>query len=277
MKVSALVLTLNEEANLANCLRSLSWCDDVVVLDSYSSDATEQIARAAGARFHQRAFDNYAAHRNFALRELEYRHPWLLMVDADEAVPEEMVREIETTLAECDEDVCLFRFRRKDYFMGRWIKRSSGYPTWFGRLVRLGRVWVEREVNEEYLTDGTVRKLQSHLLHYPFNKGFAAWLEKHNRYSSMEAQALLQRETAYTVSWRGAFSRDPQTRRKTAKQLFYVMPGRPLLAFLGLYLVRGGILEGRAGFTFCMLRSIYEYMINCKRTELRRRQAGEGL
>lgn len=265
--VSVLILTYNESANLHRCLSSLNWCGDVVVLDSFSTDATVDIAHQYGARVFQRPFDNYAAQRNYGLTEITYTNPWLLMVDADEVVPPELAQEIKQTLASVEHDVCLLRLRRKDHFLGKWIRRSSGYPTWFGRLMRIGQVRVEREINEEFVTDGKVDFLREHLIHYPFNKGFAPWFEKHNRYSSMEAE-LIATEWFAPVTIRGLFDIDPALRRKTQKSLLYRLPGRPLLIFLLLYLVRGGFLDGRAGLTFCLLRSHYEFMINCKVREL---------
>ncbi len=109
------------------------------------------------------------------------------MLDADERVPVELQREMQAAIAAAEPRVAMFRMRRKDHLFGRWIRGSSGYPTWFGRLMRIGSVRVERAINEEYHADGEVRELEAHLNHFPFNKGFAAWIEKHDRYSTMEA------------------------------------------------------------------------------------------
>lgn len=273
MPVSALILTLNEERNLPTCLASLEWCDRVVVLDSFSTDRTENIARENGAHLYQRKFDNYAAQRNFGLTEIKYKTPWVLMVDADEIVPMDLAEEIKTTINSGNEDICLYRMRRKDFFMGKWIRRSSGYPTWFGRLTRVGRVSVHRSINEEYHTDGGVGYLQEHLHHYPFNKGLHAWVQRHNKYSSMEAE-LIKENRHSSINWGNLFSKDPALKRKNLKSLVYRLPGRPFIMFLALYFVRGGFLDGRAGLTFCLLRSFYEFMIDRKATENLRREKG---
>lgn len=276
MCVSALILTLNEELNLPRCLDLLSWCDDVVVLDSYSSDCTEAVAKERGAIFILRRFDDYATQRNFALTEIQYKHPWLLMVDADEVVTPELAEEIQSTATNCSDAMTLYRMRRKDYFMGRWIRHSSGYPTWFGRLARLGRVQVKRAINEEYHTDGQVGFLREHLLHYPFNKGLHAWLEKHNRYSTMEAEAMMS-PGAHRLRLRDLCHSDPTVRRKGIKALVNSLPGRPLLVFWGLYFMRRGFLDGRAGLTFCLLRAFYEFMIDCKVKEIQLRKRAMSL
>lgn len=196
------------------------------------------------------------------------------MIDADEIAPPELAAEILATVRDHGEDHDLFRMRRKDMFMGRWIKHSSGYPTWFGRLLKLGRVRVEREINEEYTAVGGTGLLQNHLLHYPFNKGFAYWLERHNRYSSMEAEWLYREPRLPITAIRLLLASDPALRRKATKTLLYALPFRPVIAFLGLYILRGGFLEGWAGLTFCVLRAFYEFMIDCKLLEHRFRANG---
>ena len=273
MSISVLILTLEEEVNIRACLGSVSWSDDVVVLDSMSSDRTVEIAQSLGARVIQRPFDTYAGQRNFGLQQVQYRHPWVLMLDADETVPADLRDEMLGAVAAADDSVAMWRMRRKDHLLGRWIRGSSGYPTWFGRLARIGKVWVERPINEEYHADGDIRLLQAHLHHFPFNKGLSAWVAKHDRYSTMEAVLRVEQGQA---SWRmrDLASADAIARRRALKQLAYTLPGRPLIVFLGLYFLRGGILEGRAGLTFSLLRAWYEYLIDCKCIELRRRQQG---
>ncbi len=276
MKVSVVILTFNEEINLPECLESLKWCDDIVVFDSFSTDRTIEIAGAARIRVIQRPFDNYGAQRTAALNEVDYKHPWLLMVDADERVPSDLASEIESKLSYPETGMTLYRVRRKDFFMGRWLRHSSGYPTWFGRLMKVGHVTIERIINEEYQTEGKVGYLQSHLIHYPFNKGFSAWLEKHDQYSTMEAE-LIEIRKKKDIKLSDLWVKDPSIRRKSIKSLVYRLPGRPFIMFLGLYIIRGGLLEGRAGFIYCMLKSFYEFLINCKVVENRMRRRGLSL
>jgi glycosyltransferase involved in cell wall biosynthesis len=269
--VSILILTLNEEINLAQCIDSCAWSDDIVVFDSMSKDGTLLVAQEKGARLIQRPFDNYAAQRNAALTSVDYKHPWVLMVDADERVTPELAQEIATAVNSVSSDVAMFRMRRKDFFLGKWLRRSSGYPTWFGRLVRLGHVRVEREVNEEYIADGGIQHLRAHLHHYPFNNGIAYWFERHNRYSTMEALAKLGVRDE-PIEMRALFRGEPIGRRRALKQLLYRLPLRPLIIFLYLYVFRLGILDGLAGFHFSRMRAAYEMLIDLKVIEARRRQ-----
>jgi glycosyltransferase involved in cell wall biosynthesis len=266
--VSILILTLNEEKNLADCIESCAWSDDIVVFDSMSVDRTAEIAVSHGARVLERRFDNYAAQRNAALA-VGYKHPWVLMVDADERVPPDLAAEIKRRVAAADADTVMFRMRRRDFFLGRWLRRSSGYPTWFGRLVRVGHVRIEREVNEEFVADGMVRRIDAHLHHYPFNKGIAYWFERHNRYSTMEAlQKAKIRDQPLEL--RGLFGTDPIARRRGLKQIGYRLPLRPLAIFLYFYVLRLGLLDGRAGWYFSLMRASYEMTIDLKVIEARR-------
>jgi len=266
MPLSVLILTYNEAVNIADCLHSVSWCDDVVVLDSFSTDETVSMASSLNARVVQRRFDDYASQRNYGLQQIEYRHPWVLMLD-------DLRAEMEASVAAAPAELCLLRCRRRDHLFGRWIRRSGGYPTWFGRLVRVGRAHAERPYNEEIKTSGKTAALQHHLDHYPFNKGFQDWLNKHNRYSTMEAE-FRYRTGGDRWSWRDLVAREPTRRRVALKGIIYSMPLRPVLVFAGLYFVRGGLFEGRAGLTFCLLRAWYEFMIDCKYRELTRRAQG---
>jgi len=266
---SVLILTRNEVENICACIASVGWSDDVVVLDSFSSDDTVGVATASGARVVCRVFDDYASQRNFGLTQIEYKNEWVLMLDADEKVSAELAQEIQTVLDGVSPDVTLFMMRRRDHLFGRCIKRSAGYPTWFGRLVRLGQAWVERPVNEEYKTSGVTGSLRHHLDHFPFSKGLSAWIEKHNRYSTMEARLIFESNGARKFKWSAFLSRDPVERRRAQKAASFHLPCRPALIFVGLYFFRGGILEGMPGLAFCALRAWYEFLIDCKLTELR--------
>lgn len=265
--ISAVILTYNEEINLPNCINTLDFVSDILVYDSFSTDKTVEIAVKMGAKVIQRKFDNYANQRNSALKEISAESDWILMLDADELVTQELRAEILEVTKNKTDKVTLYHVRRKDYFQGKWIKHSSGYPTWFGRLIRNGRVRVEREINEEYHTDGIKGYLQNHLLHYPFNKGLAHWFEKHNSYSSMEAINTVNAVKNFPSIIK-LLSSDPTLRRQAQKSLIMKLPLRPLIVFFLFYIIRGGFLDGRAGYTFCKLRKTYEWMISLKIREL---------
>lgn len=272
MTISVLVLTLNEETNIGACLDSVAWCDDIVVLDSLSTDRTRAIAEQRGARTVTRAFDNWSAHQNWAVKNVDFRNPWVLYLDADERCSDDLRDEILTRVT-ADTPEVAFRMRRKDFFMGRWLKHAQLYPTWLVRLFRPGSIRYERLVNPVAIVEGATGELRGHIIHYPFSHGVSHWIARHNRYSDMEALEA-SKARAGNPFGAGLWSRDPNDRRRALKDIFFRLPARPLIKFLYYYGWRRGFLDGRAGFTYATLQSIYEYMIACKSSELERRRRG---
>jgi glycosyltransferase involved in cell wall biosynthesis len=267
--ISVLILTKNEERDLPGALASVAWSDDVHVFDSCSTDATVEIARAAGAQVHSRAFDDYATHRNAALA-LAFKYPWVFLLDADERPTPELCAEMQHVVREAPANTAGFRLRRRDYLFGTWLKHAQISPFYI-RLVRPERAKYTRAVNEVLEVDGPVAELVHPLDHFPFSKGFAHWVAKHNTYSTMEAELIVRQEGLQHPSLRVAL-RDPDfhARRLHQKALFYRMPGRPLVKWMYMMFVRGAVLDGPAGVTYATLQAIYEYMIVLKTKELRR-------
>ena len=265
--ISVLILTLNEERNLEACLRAVSWSDDVVVFDSFSTDRTVEIAKDCGARVIQRHFDNERSHRAASL-QVPFKHSWVFNPDADEIATEELSLEMLSAVATSGRDAAAFRMRRKDMFMGLWIRHSSLYPTWFARLFRPDKIRFERTINLNCIVDGPELRLEQHLLHYSFNKGLDEWLTKHNKYSRAEAFESLQSLKNSPLNWHNVILGDPLQRRRALKEVSFRVPFRPLARFLYMYVARKGFMDGIPGFHFCCLVSFYEYMICLKMREL---------
>lgn len=273
MSVSILILTLNEQINLGACLDSVRWCDDIIVLDSNSIDGTVSIARERGARVLQRTFDNWATHQNWALDNVAFKHPWVFYLDADERMTEELRQEILTISDNENEPAVAYYCGRKNFFMGRWIKHAMP-PGMIMRFFRPSKVRFERLVNPTPVINGHHGYLTHHFLHYNFSKGLSEWFEKHNKYSALEALEGIKLLGGTAQSGASLFSRDTATRRKALKNLSFRLPCRSLLKFSYLYVVKRGFLDGRPGFTYCVLQSIYEYMIVLKMKELQRKEQG---
>jgi glycosyltransferase involved in cell wall biosynthesis len=246
----------------------VNWSDDVHVFDSFSTDRTVEIAREAGATVTQRVFDGYASHRNAALHELPFKYPWVFILDADERIPERLHLEIGRAVSN-QGNVIAYRIRRRDFLFGTWLKHAQITPLYI-RLVRPEYVRYEREINEVLLPDGPVGLLSESFDHFPFSKGIAHWLDKHNRYSSMEAVRWWEEQKkSMKFHWGKAFfAKDPAERRFHQKGLFYKMPARPLIKLFYMLVVRRAFLDGRAGVTYAMLQSIYEYFIILKQREI---------
>jgi glycosyltransferase involved in cell wall biosynthesis len=271
--ISVLVLTHNEEHDLPKALGSVAWCDDVHVFDSFSSDNTAAIAKSHGASFTQREFDNYAAQRNAALDTLPFKHSWIFILDADEVVPPALAAELQSVTENAPSKTSAFRVRRRDYLFDTWLQHAQMSP-WYIRLVRHGKARYWREVNEVLRVDGDVASLANPLDHFPFSKGIGHWVRKHNRYSTLEAQIIASHNTQQKPSLRKALTApDFHERRLHQKAIFYRLPGRPLIKFLYLYLLRGGFLDGYAGLTYARLQAMYEYLIVVKTCEIEQRKS----
>ena len=266
--VSILVLTKNEEKDLPGCLKSVLWSDDIHVYDSFSEDNTVAIAHSFNAKVTQRIFDNWAAHQNWGLQNIPFKYEWVFYIDADERVTPELVTNIKTAIENPGECVA-FRIQRRDFFMERWLKHVQTSPFYL-RLFRPEKMRYERLVNPVSLPDGPIGQLEGYLDHFPFSKGISHWLERHNSYSSLEAKQIVNNRLnseKFSI-YKAVFSQDFHQKRFHQKELFYRSPGRPLIKFILLYILKRGFLDGKAGFTYALLQSIYEYMIVLKTQEL---------
>ena len=266
--LSILILTRNEEHDLPACLASVAFSDDIHVLDSDSTDRTAAIATAAGAHLHTRAFDDYASQRNFGLA-LPFRHPWLLILDADERPTPALAAELQSVVANAPAGVHAYRMQRRDFLFNTWLKHAQLSPLYI-RLVRPAHARYTRAINEVIEVEGTIGDLTQPLDHFPFAKGIAHWVARHNQYSSMEAALIVARSGLQTPSLKTAL-RDPDfhTRRLHQKALYYKLPGRPLIKWLYLVVLKGAVLDGPAGLAYATLASFYEYLIVLKTKELR--------
>lgn len=285
--LSVLIHTFNEEYDLPSCLEQLTWCDDIIIYDSYSTDLTESIALSAGARFIQRpeqdtstAFGgNESYHRTWALREIRFFYPWVLVLDADERLTEQLRQEIFSLLAfhnsleasgQNTPVPVAYQIRRFDYFLNRHLKHVQATP-WYIRLFRPEYIHYERLINPITVVHGPIGSLHSGFAHYPFSKGLSHWINRHNIYSTLEAleissahNVLKPKELFYSF-----FLPEFHQRRALQKQLFMSLPCRPLIKFLWLYIFKRGFLDGYPGFAYSVLQSIYEYFIVLKSSELR--------
>jgi glycosyltransferase involved in cell wall biosynthesis len=266
--ISVLILTKNEQKDLPGCLESVAWSDDVIVYDSFSTDDTVPLAERFGARVVQRPFDNWAAHQNWGLRNLQFKNPWVFYIDADERMTPSLATSIREAVQNAGEHVA-FRVQRRDFFMDTWLRHVQAAP-FYMRLFVPGKMRYERLVNPVSIADGKVGSVAGYLDHFPFSKGISHWLERHNSYSTLESRQIMENRRGHAVfSLRKALiAKDFHERRFHQKELFYRLPLRPVVKFLILYVGKRGFLDGRAGLTYALLQAIYEYMIVLKVREL---------
>ena len=252
---SVLILTFNEERGLPACLASVAACEDVVVLDSGSTDRTVAVAEAAGARVFFRRFDNFANQRNHAQREIPFRHPWIFHLDADERMTPELA-------LECVEASALpgfdgFYAAPRMTFHGRWIPHCTDYPAWQARFVRApGFSFVEVGHGQREAPNLRLGRLRAGYWHDLSSGGDAEWLEKHRRYAVAEAREHVQ--AGQTARWRDLVARESLPRRRALKSLSYSLPFRPFLRFLYQYFLQRGFLDGWPGWRYCLLLARYE-------------------
>jgi glycosyltransferase involved in cell wall biosynthesis len=273
MCISILILTLNEEMNLPACLESVKWSDDIVVLDSYSADKTAEIAENFGSRIVKREFDNWSAHQNWAMENIPFKYEWVFYLDADERMPNVLKDEIVSIATKKTNGVKAYYCGRRNYFMGHWIKHAMP-PGNIMRFFKPQHIRFERLVNPVPIINGKHGYLTNYFDHYNFSKGITEWIDKHNKYSLLEAKEGIKLKRSRAGSFQDIFSNDKSIRRKALKELSFRLPFRPIVKFIYLYFIKFGFLDAKPGFTYCILQSIYEYMIVLKMREIERNEQG---
>jgi glycosyltransferase involved in cell wall biosynthesis len=282
LPVSVIVPIKNEERNVAACLQSVAWADEVWIVDSHSTDRTCEIAQQHGAQIAQ--FDyagGFPKKKNWALQNLPLKHEWMLLIDADERVTPELEAEIRA-LFQGTIRTDGYYINRRLIFLGRWIKHCGWYPSWNLRLFkhRLGRFEkleaedVENagdvEVHEHVVLEGQAGYLKNDLLHEDF-KSIYHFVERHNRYSNWDAKvyANLAGGVAASSSINASLFGSPLERKRFIKRMWSRLPFRPALRFLWMYFIKLGFLDGRPGLIFCTLMTMHEAVISAKSYERR--------
>ena len=271
--VDVLIQTHNEEQNLPYTLASIAgWVDRIFVVDSGSTDRTVDIAREYGAQFIHHDWEGYARQKNWALANLPFRSEWTLILDADEAVSPELKGEILALTRRPAGDVheCGFLINRVFIFMGRRIRHSGYFPSWNLRLFKRGKArYEDRSVHEHMICDGPVGKLR-HLLIHEDRRGLEHFFAKHNRYSTLEAAEIFE----HPEPWPGLrrLMNDSVVRRRFVKSR--IMPNLPMSwwwRWFFMYVLRAGFLDGKAGWWLAQFISNYEFAVQLKLRQLRRR------
>jgi glycosyltransferase involved in cell wall biosynthesis len=275
--VSVLVPVKNEVANIGACLESVAWADEVFVVDSQSTDGTVEEAERRGAQVLQFRFNgHYPKKKNWALANLPFRNEWVLILDADERIPPPLAAEMQETVQSGGRDG--YYVNRRLWFLGGWIRHCGYYPSWNLRLFKheLGRyermeaggdtASGDNEVHEHVILNGEVGYLEHEMEHYAY-PDIAAWVEKHNRYSSWEAHCAW-RPAGKEGGMRAQPLGSPLQRRRWARRLASRLPFRPTLRFIYHYFLRGGFLDGYRGYVLSRLMGMYEFLSIAKLKEL---------
>lgn len=251
LPLSVIILTFNEEIHIERLLKNISdWADEIFIVDSFSTDKTLEIVKKYETKIVQHKFENQAQQFNWALDNLEIKNDWILRLDADEYLTEELKKEVENILRK---SVAFdgYYIKRRVYFMGRWIRHGAYYPVWFLRLFRKGKARSERREMDEHLVllEGEAGKLKNDFVD-DNKKDLTWWTEKHNNYASREAAAVLAGD--FGISKKKFFYRLP---------LFF----RVCAYFCYRYFFRLGFLDGKEGLIFHFLHAFwYRFLIDAK-------------
>jgi glycosyltransferase involved in cell wall biosynthesis len=268
-KISAIVLTFNEEKNLPDCLESLGPLScEIFVVDSGSTDATRAIAERFGGRVFVHPFESHARQWRWALESLPLATEWVLAVDADQRLSRELAAEIEAArLDGTFEAADGFFLPRRQIFRGRWIRHGGYYPKYLLKLFRRSKGSVDEAelVDHHFLVEGTTAKMHGDLVEDNKNElDISAWIEKHNRYAALQAQEELRCASA-RGSTPSRILGNPDERVAWLKSRWRSLPlfVRPFLYFGYRYVFRLGFLDGREGLIFHFLQGCwYRFLVD---------------
>ncbi len=244
-RLSVVVICFNEEAIIDKCLSSAQWADEIIVLDSFSSDRTFEIARQFTDRVYQHPWLGYGKQKNLAL---DYAtHPWVLCLDADEVLSPDLIKEIQALLGQGPE-LAGYRMPRMTHYLGRLLKHCW-YPDYKLRLFKKGSGrWSEQAVHEEVLVTGPTGKLKNALLHYSF-PAIKDHIQAIERYTTLGAELIIERGKPFSL---------------------LRLIGSPLVMFCKQYILKLGFLDGLPGFIASVLSGVHEFVKYAKLYELKK-------
>ncbi len=246
--ISAIVLTKNEEKNIKDCLDSLKWCDEIVVIDDNSTDKTKELAQKVGAKVITHSLDSdFSQQRNFALKQAS--HDWIFFVDADERVSDKLASEIQKQLK--NTAASGFYCKRIDNFLGKWLKYGEIGVVRILRLAKRDSGQWKRSVDEYWNVTGKLQILKNPLLHYS-HQTLTEFLTSINERSTLNAEAFYQ-----------------EGKRVTLFEWF-----KPKGKFIFNYFFRLGFLDGISGFVFAVLMSLHSFSVRVKLYLLWRKRGG---
>jgi glycosyltransferase involved in cell wall biosynthesis len=245
LNISVIIITRNEEHNIVDCLESVKWSDDIVIVDAQSTDRTVDLAKKYSPKIFVTSWLGYAAAKQFALEKVS--NEWVLWLDADERVTPELAEELHEIVRLKDDIYSGYEVARKAYFLGRWIKHCGWYPGYVLRFFKKGKVkFNTARVHEKIEYAGAIGRLKNHLIHYT-DDNLYHYFSKFNHYTTLAAQDVRESGKKYSL---------------------YDVLVRPPFLFLKMYILRFGFLDGMQGLILSMLSAAYVFTKYVKLWEL---------
>lgn len=249
-RISLVMITYKEEGKIQECLETAKWMDEIIVVDSFSTDRTLEICKRYTQRIYQRPWPGFGKQKNFAIEQASM--DWTFILDADERIPGELKREIEGILQLGEKEFCAYRVPRKNYFYGHWLRWGGQYPDWQIRLFRKGAGLLDDfEPHNSFIFAGKLGTLRNPLIHYP-ERNISDHFPKLNNFTNLAAEHRVQ--TCKKVHW-------------------YDLAFRPLVTFFQLYLRKRGYRDGIPGFIQAIFKSLYTFVKYAKVWEIHQRKA----
>ena len=282
VNVSFLIPIKNEAGNLPRCLDSIKWADEIVIVDSQSTDQSVMIAESYGASVHQFNYNGkWPKKKNWSLENIDFKNEWVFILDADEVLPRNAREEIDRIVSENGSKYVGYWINRRFMFMGKWLKHSY-YPNWNLRLFKhkLGRYEKitgaetksgDNEVHEHIVIQGETGRLSCEMDHFAF-PSVDVFIEKHNRYSNWEARVNLE---PLPKSGSSDLQNQRVRTRRYIKNVAKHLPFRPFLRFFYVFVWQRGFLDGIEGYYFARLHALYEFLSIAKTYELKKQKLNQ--
>lgn len=274
--VSAIILCMNEEHNIKDCLDSVcGFAEEVFVVDSGSTDNTLEILKNYPVKVIHHAFSNYSAQRNWAFQELPIAHDWILNMDADHRLTLEFKAEVNKIFSRgVPEQINGLLSSRKTMFMGRWIKYGGHYPTYHAMLFRKGKGRCEDKLYDQHFkVTGETLKIKGDVIDL-ITESLSTFTQRHDKWSTLEAQQQFFKKEGSDDTIQGSFSKnDPIAKRRKLKNIYESFPlfVRPFIYFFIRYFLRLGFLDGKRGLIFHFLQCFwFRFLIDAKIYELKK-------
>jgi glycosyltransferase involved in cell wall biosynthesis len=275
--VSIIIPVKNEEKNLLRCLPSVSWADEIFVVDSNSSDSTKKVCHDFAVNLVQFEFNGtWPKKKNWSLDNLPFKNEWVFILDADEVLGPDAEDEFFKITSDINHPIDGYWINRRFMFMGKWLKNAY-YPNWNLRLFKHKKGRYEKltdidtqsgdnEVHEHVLVKGETAQLKTEMDHYAF-PSIDVFVEKHNRYSNWEARVAIDK----FLNQNSGLQQGNVSKRRLLKKISQKLPFRPTLRFLYVFLWQKGFLDGIEGYYFARMHAVYELLCIAKTHELKKR------